>query len=246
MTMTDRERYCALLDLSNNLNVIAYTLRAERHKFSGHLLRSKPMLHVYETLSEIARTLEAFTTILHDCNFLKGVEVDEMEKQIGRQAASPASASAAGPAEKTTDSKPAGQEGPLGISQEQQRQFDGLAGTLAHAISESLKRTAVEQRAILIDAIVAALGIDEITFRMDRFEEQLEGLNVIDVRLEKIDQKLILLEKWCGARQLHLELIEKKFAGIGAAIGVIAKSIPKTMHAAGNNGDDQPNIKQGD
>lgn len=74
------------------------------------------------------------------------------------------------------------------------------------------------------------IGPGEMRERMDRFEEQLEGLDVIDVRLGKIHASI-------EQQIVRLDLIDRKFAGIGKAIDVIARATQKNMTESGGNGE---------
>lgn len=239
MTVSAQDRTFLLMTLANDLIAMAYTLRAERRRFSAHLLRSQQMLHVYLTLSEVAETLERSTAILHDCNFLETSEMSEkskeMEQQIGRQAAHPGAAQAAGAAAAAkTDQRSA--EATSSTAQEatkptdptpdtpqsaadQEKQFDNLADQIASAITASLRRLAIEERRLLLDAMPAAIGMRNLVTLLDRLQEKLVAA------LRKLD------------------LIEQKFTGIGKAIDVIAQAIQRNM--PGNNGDPNDN-EQGD
>ncbi len=189
MRIDTQQKKLLIEELTIGLPAAAWTLRAERRKFSAHLLRVASMRHVYETLSEVAENLDILNVTLIDLFLTEGIEMDEktkeMEQQIGRQAAHPATALEAG-------------------------------------------------------AAPAALGMRNVVTQLDRLQEKLEtALGKLDL----IDTELALLAKWCGARQIHLELVEQKFTGIGKAIDVIAQTMQKNM--TGKNGDPNDNEQGG-
>ena len=194
-----------LQEVANNLIVAAYTLRAERRKFSSHTLRSQSMLHVYRTLSEIAGTLEMMTDTLYDINFLEGNEMGEKQYETTEEAVKTAQENGTqdAAAAETTNSDGSTEKGPSSSDAEAANQTDRDQGTPAE-ISE---------------------------------KAPVEFSNSVTVVSQSLAEIIAQISSHDTKTTSRLDIIERKFTGIGRAIEVLTKSIQKPATESGGNGE---------
>ncbi len=243
MTSDAQQNTLLIEELILGLPAAAWALRAERRKFSAHLLRTARMRHVYETLSEVAENLDILNVTLIDLFLTEGIEMDEktkeMEQQIGRQAAHPAAAhDAEVPAAAKTDQTSA--EATSSAAQEATKRIDptrDIPESAADSIAAAKALLAQEQEkrfellaAQLACAITGSYGNAARENRRVLLEAMPAaiGMRNVAAQLDRLQEKLV-------AALGKLDLIEAKFTGIGKAIDLIAQATQKNM--AGNNRD---------
>ncbi len=237
MTIDAKQKKLLIEDLRIGLPAAACTLRCERRKFSAHVLRVASMRHVYETLNEVAESLDILDVTLIDLFLTEGIDMNEktkeMEQQIGRQAAHPAAAhDAEVPAAAETDQTSA--EATSSTAQEATKRIDATRDT-------------PESAAESIAAAKASIA-EEQQKQFESLAEQLAAAITESYGNAARENRRVLLEAMpaaIGMRNVvtQLDRIEQKFIGIGKAIDVIAQATQKNM--AGNNGDPNDNEQGG-
>ncbi len=226
MTIDAKQKRLLIEDLTLGLPAAASTLRTERRKFSAHVLTIPSFRHVYETLSEVADSLDILNVTLIDLFLTEGIEMNEktkeMEQQIGRQAAHPGAAQEAEvPADAKTDQTSA--EATSSPAQEATKRIDPTLDTpqsVAETILSAL--TALSQ---VLEAMPDAIGIRNVVTQLDRIQNIVTTNGIVFGKLAVMPGVL--------------DRIEQKFIGIGKAIDVIAQATQRNMPGNNGAGDEQ-------